>query len=201
MFKSISIAAAFLVATPTISHAGPVTHQPAPAFVLQTYSGAQVALDDYRDRLVVLEWFAADCEFVADHYDDGEGHMPVLQAESIARGVVWLTINSSAHVGSAPQLRALAEELNMKSTDFLSDANGVVGKLYGVRTTPHMVVIDRGTLVYQGAIDDRSSFFGFLQDRSTALNYVRQALTNGWRANPVSVPETKPYGCSIKYND
>jgi hypothetical protein len=56
--------------------------------------------------------------------------MPILQAESIALGAVWLTIDSSANASPAPQLCALAKKLNMKSTGFLSDPDGAVGKLF-----------------------------------------------------------------------
>ena len=43
-------------------------------------------------------------------------------------------------------------------SDFLLDPGGEVGRLYGARATPNMVVIDRsGRVAYMGAIDDMPS--------------------------------------------
>ena len=33
------------------------------------------------------------------------------------------------------------------------------------------------------------------------VNYVRQALDEILSGKPVSTPQTKPYGCSVKYKD
>ena len=46
--------------------------------------------------------------------------------------------------------------MKIKATAWIDDHDGKVGKLYGMRTTPDMFVIDKnGVLVYAGAIDDR----------------------------------------------
>jgi hypothetical protein len=60
------------------------------------------------------------------------------------------------------------------------------------------VIAPDGTLVYDGAIDDRASPDG---DPRTAHNYVRAAITAIQAGQKVAVPETKPYGCSVKYAD
>ena len=61
-----------------------------------------------------------------------------------------------------------------------------------------MFVVDpEGTLIYAGAIDDKPT-----PDPSTingANNYVKAALTEATAGKAVSVPSTKPYGCSVKY--
>ena len=168
-------------------------------FRLSTYDGDPVSLDQFADKVVVLEWFAHDCEFTSSHYKKGAGHMQKLQEEFTARGVVWLTIDSNRNALPPKEMQALARDWKIRSTAFLSDPTGRVGLAYGVTTTPQMFVVDRGNVVYQGAIDDRSSFFGLLRDRSTARNYVRQALEELLDGKPISVPETKPYGCHMKY--
>jgi hypothetical protein len=77
------------------------------------------------------------------------------------------------------------------------DEDGKVGKLYNAKTTPEMFVVDpKGTLIYAGAIDNKPT-----PDPSTvegSNNYVKAAL-RGRRGKSVSVPSTKPYGCSVKY--
>lgn len=186
-----------LVAVPAVATIDAT--KPAPGFQLTSYSGDSVSLDDFADRTVVLEWFAHDCEFTHSHYRKGEGYTPKLQAEFTARGVVWLTIDSNRNALPTSEMRELAENWKMANTAFLSDPTGKVGRSYGVTNTPQMFVIHHGRIVYQGAADDRSSFFGLLRDRSTARNYVRQALNEVLSGEAVSVPETKPYGCSMKY--
>lgn len=173
----------------------------APDFRLSTYRGDEISLSDFGDKTIVLEWFAHNCEFTGNHYRKGDGHMQKLQAEFVGRGIVWITIDSNRNALAPAEMDALAKEWKMNSTAFLSDPSGRVGRAYGVTNTPQMFVIHHGNLVYQGAIDDRRSFFSFLRDRSTALNYVRQALEELLAGDSVSIPETKPYGCKINYVD
>lgn len=194
---TMSFAVSALLAIPAL--ASLETTRPAPGFRLSSYSGDSISLEDFADQTVVVEWFAHDCEFTRSHYKKGRGQMPKLQAEFTARGVIWLTIDSNRNALPDDEMRALAREWKMASTAFLADPTGEVGRSYGVTNTPQMFVIHRGRVVYQGAIDDRSSFFGLFKDRSTAHSYVRQALEEVLSGKAVSVPETKPYGCSMKY--
>jgi hypothetical protein len=78
------------------------------------------------------------------------------------------------------------------------DTDGTIGRLYGARTTPQMVVIDpAGRIVYTGAIDSIPS--ANAADIKAATNHVRQALAEVLAGKAVSVPATRPYGCSVKY--
>ena len=87
----------------------------------------------------------------------------------------------------------------MDVTAWIDDSSGAVGHLYGMKTTPHMFVIDKnGVLVYDGAIDDQPDPF---HDPSKAKNYVSEAIDALLAGKPVTVTETKPYGCSVKYAD
>jgi len=52
-------------------------------------------------------------------------------------------------------------------------------------------------LVYQGAIDDDPKGV----KNGNALNYVDKALGEIIAGKPVSMSQTKPYGCSVKYAD
>ena len=198
-YSKIAVPLALLTILVSPAFSSVDTTKPAPDFRLFDYSGDSVSLEDFADRTVVLEWFAHDCEFTRSHYKKGSGYTPKLQAEFTAQGVAWLTIDSNRNALPNDEMRTLADEWNMKNTAFLSDPTGKVGRSYGVTNTPQIFVIHRGKIVYQGAADDRSSFFGLFQDRSTARNYVREALEEVLAGKTVSVPETKPYGCSMKY--
>ena len=86
----------------------------------------------------------------------------------------------------------------MSSSAILLDEPGAVGKLYGAKTTPHMLVINpQGKLIYQGAIDDKPSTDP--EDVPGAKNYVRSALEEAMAGMMVRMPKTQSYGCSVKY--
>lgn len=69
---------------------------------------------------------------------------------------------------------------------------------YAAKTSPHMFVIDpKGTLVYNGAIDDIPS--SDPADLAKAKNYVSAALTEGMAGRPITTPTSRPYGCVVKY--
>jgi hypothetical protein len=78
------------------------------------------------------------------------------------------------------------------------DETSAVGRAYGAKTTPEMVVIDpQQQVIYAGAIDDKRSVDP--ADVKTARNHVRAALDEARAGKPVSIASTPPYGCSIKY--
>jgi Redoxin len=207
--KSLTIAAltaisAFAVerATAVPRAGGAQPGDPAPAFAARDIAGKTVRLGDYAGKTVVLEWTNDGCPFVAKHYDSG--NMQALQRKYMTGGVVWLTIASSApgEEGYVTPAQAQADLTRWRAapTDFLLDPEGVVGRLYDARATPHMVVIDRaGRLVYMGAIDDKPSTR--VADVQTSHNYVAAALDAVAAGQPVAVASTRAYGCSIKYKD
>jgi peroxiredoxin len=175
---------------------------PAPSFSAPDIAGKTVRLGDYAGKIVVLEWTNDGCPFVGKHYDSG--NMQALQQKYTAAGVVWLTIASSApgEQGYVTPAEAKSDLARWRAapTDFLFDPEGVVGRLYDARATPHMVVIDRsGRVVYMGAIDDKPSTQ--LADVKTAHNYVVAALDAIAAGQPVAVTSTRAYGCSIKYKE
>ena len=195
--KSMMIAA--LAATTAAAIAATVG-QPAPEFELKDTGGTAHTLSDFKGKHVVLEWTNPDCPFVKKHYDQGD--MQALQKEYTAKGVIWLSIASSApgkqgHY-TAEQWTELKKTKGHQSTAVLLDPDGKVGKQYDARTTPHMFVINpEGRLIYAGAIDDNPSTRP--ADVKTARNHVRAALDEAMSGQPVSVPSSKPYGCSVKY--
>jgi peroxiredoxin len=177
-----------------------VVGEPAPAFSLTDAHGTARSLAEFKGKFVVLEWFNHDCPFVGKHYNSG--NMQALQADATGRGVVWLTMASSApgKQGYLTREQALAiiAARGAHQTALLLDSDGAVGRLYGAKTTPHLFVLDpEGRIIYAGAIDDRPSTDP--ADIPGATNYVRRALDEALAGQPVSVPSTKSYGCSVKY--
>lgn len=179
---------------------GPKIGQKAPEFTLLDTHGQKRSLSEFKGSFVVLEWINHGCPFVKKHYDSG--NMQNLQGEYTPKGVVWLSICSSAEGKqghfSTEEWNKITREKNASPTAVLLDAAGVVGKTYGAKTTPHMYVVDpKGLLLYKGAIDDKPS--ADPADTKTARNYVRAALEEALAGKPVSTPSTQSYGCSVKY--
>lgn len=167
----------------------------APDFTLKDVNGNEVSLSQFKDKIVVLEWVNYDCPFVKAHYSDDVHTMKDLAKKYKDRDVVWLTINST-HYATPETIKEWAEEQNIEDQTLLVDTDGTVGRKYHARTTPHLFVIDKnGQIVYQGAIDNAP----LGRKTEPYVNYVDQALTELLAGEEISVPQTKPYGCSVKY--
>lgn len=172
----------------------------APGFTATDSNGRTHRLSDYKGKLVVLEWHNRECPYTRKHYESG--NMQKLQKEWTGKGVVWLTVISSAPgeqgYVTASEENAHLEKMHAAPTAALLDPKGDVGRLYGARTTPHMFLIDtNGTLIYNGAIDDRPT--SDPSDINGATNYVMAALQEAVSGKPVATATTQPYGCNVKY--
>jgi peroxiredoxin len=187
-----------LVAVATAAFAAEIG-KPAPDFTGTDITGKTVKLSDYKGKIVVIESYNSDCPFCHDHY--ATGATQDLQKELTAQGVVWLLVNSVNPKNSSHRTAAEAQQewtaLKLAATAWIDDSDGTIGHRYGMKTTPHVFVIAAdGTLAYNGAMDDQPNPF---HDPRTAKNYVRTAVKELLAGKPVTVPETKPYGCGVKY--
>lgn len=171
--------------------------QPAPAFTLTDVKGNAVSLTSFKGKTVVLEWFNPECPFVV--FAHGKGPLRDMPAKYTKQGVVWLAINSGA-----PGKQGTGKDKNLQKANewgmsypVLLDEEGKVGRAYGARTTPHMYIIDpRGVLVYRGALDNAP--LGEPEGGKT-VSYAEQALMDVLAGRTPTNPDTKPYGCSVKY--
>jgi hypothetical protein len=191
-------AALMFLACSTAAQAAPVVGQPAPTFALQNLEGKEVKLADYLGKTVVLEWFNPECPFVVYAHNAG-GPLEKLAAEKTNDQVVWLAVNSSApgREGSGADKNKASKATWKMSHEVLLDESGSAGHAYNATNTPQMAVVDaKGTLVYQGALDNNP--LG-REKGVTTVNYVTAALDDLAAGRPVKTPETKPYGCSVKY--
>src|SRR5208337_2222250 len=179
MIKTLFITCAMFAMTTGLGFAEVEVGKASPNFALPDTNGKTHSLADLKGKYVVLEWYQPDCPFVGKHYNSG--NMQALQRAYTARGVVWLSIDSSApgEQGNYPaaKLNEFAAKDGAARTALLLDPNGKVGRLYGAKTTPDMYIIDpNGILVYKGAIDNK---------RSTDLDDVKpRPITSGPRLTP-----------------
>ncbi len=193
LFTSLIGTAVFAADVPSIG-------SNAPDFSLTDANGKTHSLSQYKGKYVVLEWFNPECPFVKKHY--GSNNMQNLQKEFTDKGVVWLTINSNAPgtQGSltAEEAQKILASWKTHETALLLDPEGNAGRAYGAKNTPNMVVINPdGKVIYHGAIDSKAT--PNPSDIPNSTNYVKAALDESLAGKSVATPETKPYGCSVKY--
>ncbi len=198
--KTTFLSALALVATLGLAQAAPKIGYPAPAFSAVDTTGKTWSLAELKGKRIILEWTNDQCPYVIKHY--GSGNMQALQKEATAAGYIWLSVISSApgkqgHV-SAAEADALTTSRGAAPTAVLIDSQGVLGRAYEAKTTPHLFIIDEaGNLVYQGGIDDKPTTDP--ADIAGANNYVRQAMAELASGKPIANPVTRPYGCSVKF--
>src|SRR5687767_15825152 len=177
---------------------------PAPAFTAVDTRGESHSLAGYAGKWIVLEWFNHGCPYTKKHYAlvNGVGNSQAMQQEYTKRGVIWLSVVSSGPgrqgYMTAEKADDVARDKGAVPTAIIRDTTGVLGRLYGARNTPQYAIIDpQGVLRYAGAIDDRPSSSS--KDIATSTNYVRAALDAGMAGKPITVAQTQPYGCEVKY--
>ncbi len=196
----ITVALTSLAFSTLLAIDSPPVGSAAPDFSAKDSKGETKSLSEYKGKFVVLEWFNPECPFVKKHY--GSGNMQNLQKEYTGKGVVWLTVDSSAPGAEGNLSPEQAEKIRSgwsgHETALLLDPDGKVGRAYGAKNTPHMFVINpEGKVVYEGAIDNKRT--PNPADIPSSINYVKLALDEALAGKPVTTANTKPYGCSVKY--
>ena len=160
-------------------------HQSASDFELRDLRGNLHKLSDYRGRIVILNFWSAECP----HSERTDS----LMLDSLARWgdkVVFLPIASNRNE-SIQMVEEAATRRRIPTV--LLDKEHKVADLYGAISTPHVFVIDRqGILRYRGAVDDMK----FRQPKATRfyLEEVVEALLDGQKPD---LEETLAYGCAI----
>jgi peroxiredoxin len=164
----------------------------APDFTLVDCNGKTVKLSDYKDKLVVLDWLNQECPWSVKS-------VPVIKEtfkKYADKGVVWLGVEST-HNRKAEDNVQYIKDVELPFT-ILMDTDGKVGHLYGAQTTPHLYVINKGKLIYMGALNNDQ--YG-KKPKEEQRNYLDEALSAALAGKDVPVAETKSWGCGVKYKD
>jgi peroxiredoxin len=198
--RSLLLAGTAAALVPAVARATPDLGKPAPAFTATDSNGKSWSLADLKGKVVVLETTNHDCPYVGKHYRSG--NMQAQQREATAKGVIWLTVASSAPgeegFVNASQANDLTKSRNAAPTAVILDPQSKIARAYGATVTPHMYIIDAaGMLVYKGGIDSIPS--ADTADIPRATQYVRVALDQVLSGKQVAEASTRPYGCSLKY--
>ncbi|MBY0354851.1 MAG: redoxin family protein [Rickettsiales bacterium] len=190
--SNVSVTAAFAANI----HAG----EKAPTISVTATNGKLFDLSQQKGKFVILEWTNHGCPFVRKHYDSG--NMQKLQQYANNNDMVWVSVISSAKgkqgnvdVAEANQI---AKDNNATPSYIILDEDGSIGRAYGAKTTPHMMLINpKGQLVYNGAVDSINS--AEQEDVLLAEKYFFNAMLASKKGEVIDIHENKPYGCAIKY--
>ena len=160
-------------------------NQSAPEFTLPDQEGRIHMLSDYRGRIVVVNFWSAECP----HSERCDADITACLAEWGA-DVALLSIASNANETEA-QINGTARRRGIPV--ILRDADQSVADRYGAQTTPHIFVIDRhGILCYRGAVDD----VAFRQRVATKF-YLRDAVDALLDNRLPEINDVQPFGCTI----
>src|SRR5438132_979338 len=176
-----------LIATAIFALEPPPVGSAAPDFSLPDAKDQPHSLSQYKGKYVVLEWFNPECPFVKKHY--GSDNMQKLQKEYTDKGVVWLTIDSNAPGTEGnltpEQAQKVATSWKTQQTALLLDPDGKVGRAYGSKNTPNMVIINpEGKIAYDGAIDsNRKIGNGIILTRNIPIFIGKPGITSGRSAS------------------
>jgi len=155
---------------------------------LQSLTGQTVRLYDFAGQNGTLVIFVATRCPISNDYNQ---RMAEVARDYTARGFAVIGINPN-RTEPADEVAQHAEENGLGFT-VVKDPDNRVADYLGASVTPEAYVFDREwTLRYHGRIDDSRNPAGIsTRDLRAALD----AVQNG---KPVSVSETKAFGCTIK---
>jgi len=123
--------------------------------------------------------------------------MVSIQRDNTEKGVQLVAINSNDEKAypedSFPEMVKRAKEKGF-NFPYLRDKTQEVVTAYGAVCTPHVFAFDKSRVLrYRGRIDDS-------KDPSAVKTHdLRNALDDMANGSTVRVPDTRPFGCSIKW--
>ncbi len=168
----------------------------APAFKeLLGVDGKRYSLSSFAASPVLVVVFTCNhCPYVKAY----EERMVAIQRAYADEGVQFVAINSNDDKAypedSYPEMVKRAKERNF-NFPYLRDSDQVAVTDYGAVCTPHVFAFDRDRILrYRGRIDDSRD------PAKVTAHDLRNALDDLVSGRPVGVPDTKPFGCSIKWS-
>ena len=167
----------------------------APDFNLKGVDGKMHSLADYGDKKVVAVIVSCNhCPTVVQYED----RMVDIQRDYADKGVQFIAINGNETDGHpTDDFDHMVERAEQKGFNFpylRDDTQDVIRALGAVRTPEVFVFGPDRTLVYHGRIDDNAD-----DPSKVKRQDLREALDELLAGKPVSVPNTTPVGCTVKW--
>jgi peroxiredoxin len=173
----------------------PRNDRPLPNFTLQGVDGKPVSLYNFAGKPGAVLFFTGNTCPVANKYLP---RLVELEKAYGSKGIVFLGINSNASE-SLEDVAAHAREHGI-TFPILKDPKNVVADLVRAERTAQVVVLDnRATVRYRGAIDDQ--FDQGVSKPAPTRTYLTDALDAFLARKPVAVASTTPVGCPIERVD
>ncbi|HET9914529.1 MAG TPA: redoxin domain-containing protein [Anaerolineales bacterium] len=160
-------------------------NQPAPEFELPDLQGISHRLSDYRGRIVIVNFWSAECP----HSERTDRY--ILSLLEQWNGEV-VTLSIAANRNESVQMAEKAAKTR-RIPRVLLDAEHTVADLYEALTTPHLFVVDReGILRYRGAADNIT-----FRQRGATRFFLEEAVEALLQGRLPELNETPAYGCVI----
>jgi peroxiredoxin len=175
-----------LMAGPSYGQLG----QKVPPIRLKDTNGQDHALAQYAGKITVIEFWSFKCPVSLANLD----RMLVIQGKYGGNDVVVLAIASNKNESPAEVARNAA---NLRLPyPVLIDADGIVADRLGATRAPSIFILDRsGILRYRGAPDNNRA-----PGEGGRVAYAEDAIDALLAGRPVTHPETKESGCTIRRN-
>ncbi len=165
----------------------PAIGQSAPEFTLKDFDDKTHSFKDHRGRIAVVVFLSTECPFSNAYLE----RLRAIAGDYSKKNVTILGVNSNP-AESPDQVREHALKNKLDFT-ILKDEGSRVADAYGATRTPEAFVVDgSGVLRYRGRIDNAKEL------ARVKRNDLREALDEMIAGKPVSVAETKAFGCPIK---
>ncbi len=156
-------------------------------FKLVDLNGSPVSFSTLKGDVTVVTFMATKCP-ISNAYNT---RMNAVYSDYAPKGVKFVFVNANG-TEPASEVADHARQHGFKFAVY-KDPESAVADKFGAQVTPESYVIDRtGTIVYHGYIDDSRN------EANVQKQGLRMALDAVLGGQPVSVAETKAFGCTIK---
>jgi peroxiredoxin len=166
----------------------------APDFNLPATDGNTYKLSDFQDKNLVIFFTCNHCPYVL-----GSDETTRITAEKFKdRNVRFIGINSnSANTYPQDSFENMVKRMSQLKFPwlYLYDATQDVARAFGALRTPHFFIFnEKRELVYTGRGIDNPR-----EASKSTINDLDRALTELTEGKSISVPQTNPIGCTIKW--
>lgn len=168
----------------------------APDFALPGVDGKTYTLSSFKDKKILVVIFSCNhCPYVMAYED----RIIAVQRDYAEKSVQLVAINAN-ETKNYPEdnlanmvIRAREKKYNFP---YLRDEAQTVAKSYDAACTPEFYAFDEKRLLrFHGRLDDNHE-----APKKVTRKYLRDALDELLVGKPVTVPESHPIGCSIKWS-
>lgn len=135
------------------------------------------------------------CPYVVAYED----RMVALQRDFTGRGATLVAVNANdAKRYGEDSFDEMKKRAKQKKFNFpyLRDETQETARAYGAVCTPEVFLADSGMVLrYHGNIDDDKT------GKNIPRHHLREAFEEVLAGRKVQVPETRPFGCSVKWKE